>query len=178
MITDMKCIQNQKKLMESLKSRKRPDFSFEINQPSFTSNVDRVQNNQATELLTITSLDLYETNFIRFRHRETSEEIINRFVVSYGLEGNFQQVKAFRIIANHVLSVGNDNKNQKQLLLYLSGMAGTGKTHVIQVVIRLFDELNRRSELFLSATTGMAAVLIGGHTIHALTYLPKSARNV
>jgi ATP-dependent DNA helicase PIF1 len=55
-------------------------------------------------------------------------------------------------------------------------MAGTGKTHVIKVIIKLFDELKRSTELFLSASTGMAAVLIGGHTIHVLTYLPKSTR--
>jgi ATP-dependent DNA helicase PIF1 len=84
------------------------------------------------------------------------------------LQSNAEQSLAFSIVAEHVLS-----KSPIQLLLHLSGMAGTGKTHVIKTIIKFFNTIGRSNELLVSASTGMAAVLISGHTIHSLTFLPK-----
>ena len=61
--------------------------------------------------------------------------------------------------------------------MYIAGVGGTGKSHVIHAVVQLFERLGRRDQLLLSAPTGIASVLIGGHTIHALTMLPDKRRS-
>ena len=60
-----------------------------------------------------------------------------------------------------------------QLLLYVGGMGGTGKTHLIRAVVSLFDKLGRKKELQLSAPTGAARVIIHSTTIHSLMGLPN-----
>ncbi|KZP32478.1 hypothetical protein FIBSPDRAFT_709602, partial [Athelia psychrophila] len=82
---------------------------------------------------------------------------------------NTEQTRAVRAIGEHVIL-----RDEKQLLLYVSGTGGTGKSHVIRTVIRLFEKLGIKDQLLLSAPTGCAAVLINGYTIHALTMLPQS----
>ncbi|KZT58631.1 hypothetical protein CALCODRAFT_414477, partial [Calocera cornea HHB12733] len=80
---------------------------------------------------------------------------------------NPEQLRTLRIVANHLSAA-----HHKQLLLYIGGSAGTGKSHVIRSIEVLFSKLGIRSSLLLSAPTGAAAVVIGGYTIHALTLLP------
>jgi ATP-dependent DNA helicase PIF1 len=63
---------------------------------------------------------------------------------------------------------------EHQLLLYIGGAAGTGKSHVIRAIVELFKRCGYSEKLLVSATTGSAAVLIEGYTIHALTFLPQS----
>jgi DNA replication protein DnaC len=101
----------------------------------------------------------------------SSQQIIQHSLKTYHLEDNAEQSLAFSIIADHILNTKHDDN---QLLMHLSGMAGTGKTHVVKAVINLFHQLNRSSEILISASTGIAAVLIGGYTIHSLTFLPKA----
>lgn len=58
--------------------------------------------------------------------------------------------------------------------MYVAGEGGTGKSHVIRCIVELFRRCGVRARLLLSAPTGIASVLIGGYTVHALTFLPKS----
>lgn len=58
--------------------------------------------------------------------------------------------------------------------MYIRGVGGTGKSHVIKSINSLFEKLERKNELLIGAPTGIAAILIGGYTIHALTMLPSS----
>ncbi|KAI0039799.1 hypothetical protein FA95DRAFT_1452433, partial [Auriscalpium vulgare] len=58
--------------------------------------------------------------------------------------------------------------------LSVVGEGGTGKSHVIKAVVAYFERANARERLLLSAPTGIAAVLISGYTIHALTFLSNS----
>ncbi|KAI9069267.1 hypothetical protein FKP32DRAFT_1540771, partial [Trametes sanguinea] len=67
----------------------------------------------------------------------TDQDIVEHVVDTMGLRGNIEQERAFRIIAEHVIS-GNE-----QLLMYIAGVGGTGKTHVIQSVVKLFECLGR-----------------------------------
>ncbi|KAF8214892.1 hypothetical protein K438DRAFT_1469779, partial [Mycena galopus ATCC 62051] len=85
------------------------------------------------------------------------------------MAGNPDQERALRIIADHFIS-GTDD----QLLMYVGGMGGTGKSHVIEAIVELFKECGYSERLLVSAPTGCAAVLIHGYTIHALTFLPAS----
>ncbi|KII83002.1 hypothetical protein PLICRDRAFT_64382, partial [Plicaturopsis crispa FD-325 SS-3] len=59
----------------------------------------------------------------------------------------------------------------RQLLMYIAGVGGTGKSHVIKSLVLLFSKLGRINELMLSAPTGCSALIIGGYTIHALTMI-------
>ncbi|VDB96204.1 unnamed protein product [Peniophora sp. CBMAI 1063] len=63
-----------------------------------------------------------------------------------------------------------DNKEQEAAVRMI---CGTGKSHVINTVREFFRRCELTSKIRLSAPTGAAAILIGGHTIHALTFLPQ-----
>ena len=52
----------------------------------------------------------------------------------------------------------------KQLLVYLSGQGGTGKSTLIQLLTLYWRSLGLR--VLLTASSGKAARLIGGHTVH------------
>lgn len=86
-----------------------------------------------------------------------------------GILGNAEQERAVRIIGEHFI-LGKE----AQLLMYVGGIAGSGKSYVVKAVVELFKRCGVSDSLLLSAPTGCAAVLIGGYTIHALTFLPAS----
>jgi ATP-dependent DNA helicase PIF1 len=73
-----------------------------------------------------------------------------------------------RIIGEHFI-----RGEVKQLLMFITGIGGSGKSHVIRATVELFRRCGAPEKLTLSAPTGSAAVLIDGYTIHALTFLPK-----
>ncbi|KIJ37893.1 hypothetical protein M422DRAFT_259506, partial [Sphaerobolus stellatus SS14] len=76
---------------------------------------------------------------------------------------NAEQERAFRLIANHILS-----SSRSQLKMYIGGMAGTGKSQVVRAVQALFGRIGKSEMLKLTAPTGSAAVVIGGTTYHSL----------
>ncbi|PPQ76166.1 hypothetical protein CVT26_009225 [Gymnopilus dilepis] len=92
-----------------------------------------------------------------------SQELVEDVIRNRGLASNADQLRAFRIVADHVVE-----RRSSQLLMYISGVGGTGKSHVIKSIVTLFERLGRRQELLLGAPTGIAAILIGGQTIHSL----------
>ena len=58
--------------------------------------------------------------------------------------------------------------------MYVGGVGGTGKSHVVNSILRLFHLLGKSKTIRVAAPTGAAAILIGGYTIHSLTLLPDS----
>lgn len=60
---------------------------------------------------------------------------------------------------NYALNLMNRGQN-----LFLTGSAGTGKSHVIQEFIK---QKSRLSSIALTSTTGISALIIGGKTIHS-----------
>ncbi|EAU86573.2 hypothetical protein CC1G_07769 [Coprinopsis cinerea okayama7 len=75
--------------------------------------------------------------------KEETKKIINDTVNEYSL--NKEQERAFKIVANHAACLA-----PKQLLMYLGGMGGTGKSQVIKSLIRT------------------AAALLNGSTYHSM----------
>jgi hypothetical protein len=75
---------------------------------------------------------------------------------------NKEQQKAFRIVANHATCVAPD-----QLLMYLGGMGGTGKSTVIRALEHFFNERQEPYRFVVLAPTGTGAALIGGTTYHS-----------
>lgn len=80
---------------------------------------------------------------------------------------NEEQLMVYKIIENHLL-----NSDAKQLLMYLGGHGGVGKTYVINAIDDLYTHYGMRSALAKTATTGVAASNIGGSTLHSWAGLP------
>ena len=96
------------------------------------------------------------------------DDVIRQVVIEKNLLSNAEQLRAFEVVGKHV------TEGSSQLLMYVGGVGGTGKSHVVAAVLRLFALLGRSSNILVGAPTGAAAILIGGHTIHSLTLLPDS----
>lgn len=75
---------------------------------------------------------------------------------------NEEQRRAFTIILEHHLGRPKD-----QLLMYLGGMGGTGKSQVIKAVTTFFMETGDAQCVAVLAPTGTAAALLGGSTYHS-----------
>ena len=73
------------------------------------------------------------------------------------------------LLGNAVVS-GYDSDNR---CMYLGGPGGTGKSRVIQAITEAFTQLGCRQQLLISATTGVAANLIGGSTIDSLAKIKR-----
>ncbi|KAJ7902451.1 hypothetical protein B0H13DRAFT_1505382, partial [Mycena leptocephala] len=85
-----------------------------------------------------------------------------------GIRDNVEQTRAIHIISEHFMF-----GMERQLLLYIAGVGGSGKSYIIKAVVEFFRRCGVSDTMMLSAPTGCAAVLINGFTIHALTFLPK-----
>ena len=76
---------------------------------------------------------------------------------------NTEQRRAFVLLAHHLM-----HPEEPQLLMYLGGRGGTGKSEVIKCVMAFLED-RRESHLFvLAAPTGSAACQIGGSTYHQI----------
>ncbi|KIJ11374.1 hypothetical protein PAXINDRAFT_36917, partial [Paxillus involutus ATCC 200175] len=64
------------------------------------------------------------------------------------------------------------NGQLDQLLLFITGIGGSGKSHVIKAIVEVFRRCGVSEQILLSVPMGCAAVLIDGYTIHTLTFLP------
>ena len=69
----------------------------------------------------------------------------------------------FRIVANHACSPDSD-----QLKMNIAGMAGTGKTRVLEALVEFFKQRNESHRLIIVAPTGSAAALLKGSTYHSM----------
>jgi hypothetical protein len=87
---------------------------------------------------------------------------------------NTEQERAFRIIANHALT-----QRPEQLIMYIGGMAGTGKSQVIKTLTAFFERRDESHHFIFMAPTGTAAALVGGSTYHSILGInDKCATNI
>ena len=84
---------------------------------------------------------------------------------------NCEQNHAFKIVARHAMA-----EKPEQLLMYLGGPGGTGKSRVVSALRDLFESWKQSRRFRLAAYTGVAANNIGGATLHSLLQLNGSAR--
>lgn len=75
---------------------------------------------------------------------------------------NDEQLRAFNIVAHHSLSLGAE-----PLRMYIGGMAGTGKSRVIDALRRWFDLRKESHRMVVLAPTGSAAAVVSGSTYHS-----------
>jgi hypothetical protein len=82
---------------------------------------------------------------------------------------NDEQKRAYFLVCDHRRRNYPENQEKPtQLLLYLSGAGGTGKTRVIRAICDYFESVGKRDTLLLLAPTGIAASNISGNTIHSV----------
>lgn len=90
---------------------------------------------------------------------------------------NAQQKELFDMVIGAVMSI------QKQILLYVSGTAGVGKTSVIDLIadeLRLLfgnDRDHSSPPVLLCAPTGLAALSIKGLTLHSLLMMQVNSNS-
>ena len=110
----------------------------------------------------------YSQTLYMTRDPQAQADMIRQVVIEKNLLTNKEQLRAFEIVAQHVCFGG------EQLLMYIGGVGGTGKSHVVNSILRLFSLIGKRDNVLVAAPTGAAAILIGGQTIHSLTLLPDA----
>src|SRR5882762_4596082 len=66
---------------------------------------------------------------------EAAQNLIEGVVMKFDL--NSEQERAFRIVANHAATPGAE-----QLIMYVGGMGGTGKSQVIKALMDFFKSRN------------------------------------
>jgi hypothetical protein len=160
-------------LMEKYCKQKHP-APMSTNQPNkrWRLNDDIVSNRASTtiEHLPIDqSIVHHNIRPQKLHNKSEMREVVENIILDFTMTENEEQQQALRIIADHFI-YGTDD----QLLMYIGGMGGTGKSHIIEAIIELFRQCGYSEKLLVSAATGCAAVLINGYTIHALTFLPSN----
>ena len=86
---------------------------------------------------------------------------------------NKEQKRAFDMVASHSLQ-----EKPCQLLMYLGGPGGTGKSRVVNALRDFFEVRGQTRRFRLSSYTGVAARNIGGATLHSLLQMNESGRGI
>ncbi len=84
---------------------------------------------------------------------------------------NKRQTMVYNIITNHLKTFLRD-ENPPQRLMIVHGQGGTGKSALLNAISSTFDDLHASSLLAKTATSGVAASIIGGQTLHMWGALP------
>ena len=96
---------------------------------------------------------------------EKAQNLIEDVVGKFDLTS--EQERAFRIIANHAVTPGSE-----QLMMYVGGMGGTGKSQVIKALVDFFKSRNESHRFVVLTPTGTAAALLHGSTYHSFLGAP------
>jgi DNA replication protein DnaC len=159
-------MQMQSTLMTAMKKDKRPAVTEDTADSSY-HHIHKRSKIDSTVLLTELKQD---AEFIDVTDRKSAqfspEQALEDVMDDLQIRGNKAQERAVRIIGEHFIK-----GTEEQMLCHISGSAGTGKSHVVRAIVELFKRCGASENLLLSASTGCAAILIDGYTLHALTFL-------
>ena len=108
-----------------------------------------------------------------------SRKTFTRFIKAYNLDED--QTTSFITIAEHIIKVDMYQRKlstfkPKQMIFYLGGEGGTGKSEVLKALVAFLDWTNLRHSIRMGAKTGSAAANIGGSTLHSLLSLKLHTR--
>ena len=92
---------------------------------------------------------------------DIAEDIAEKFSL------NKKQKVAFKLSIENVIK-RERNEPTEQLLAYVVGCGGTGKSQIIKAIVAFHDKIKARHKIKLTAYTGTAAKHIGGSTTSAL----------
>ncbi|KAH6698200.1 hypothetical protein BKA61DRAFT_439453, partial [Leptodontidium sp. MPI-SDFR-AT-0119] len=80
---------------------------------------------------------------------------------------NQKQRMVIRALIFRVLHPVRISSVRDQFLLYLGGIGGVGKTHLIKAFMFSLSIIRKHDDVLLTASTGAAAANIGGATYHS-----------
>ncbi|KLO06660.1 hypothetical protein SCHPADRAFT_801465, partial [Schizopora paradoxa] len=83
------------------------------------------------------------------------------------------QLRAFRIVEKHLRRTLAEEE-VPQLLMFVPGEGGVGKSMVIQTITKLFESAGASHLLSKAAYTGIAASVIDGGTLHSTCRIPQN----
>ncbi|KIM46621.1 hypothetical protein M413DRAFT_49950, partial [Hebeloma cylindrosporum] len=107
------------------------------------------------KMVEVVDADYFKYNFKA--KKELDNKVMQEVATEFKL--NKEQLRAFRIIANHSSCIAPE-----QLKMYLGGMGGTGKSQVIRALITMFEKKKESHRFIVLAPTGTAAALLNGST--------------
>jgi hypothetical protein len=93
------------------------------------------------------------------------DEIADDIIMEFSL--NKKQKFAFKLLISNVI-IRERNEETQQILSYIGGPGGTGKSQIIKAVVAFHKMIKRRQTLKLTANTGTTAKYIGGSTTSIL----------
>jgi hypothetical protein len=96
---------------------------------------------------------------------ETAQKLIEDVIEKFELTSD--QERSFKIIANHAVTPGSD-----QLVMYVGGIGGTGKSQVIKALMDFFKSKNESHRFDILTPTGTAAALLLSSTYHSFLGFP------
>ncbi|KAH9848698.1 hypothetical protein C2E23DRAFT_697913, partial [Lenzites betulinus] len=126
--------------MKLLKKQRRPRFADDEDQDTETRPQKRRRRVGVSENISRSTLGDVRTpqgDCVIAPTQDPISAAVDQIVEEMHLHDNAEQERAFRIVAEHV------NHGGEQLLMYIAGVGGTGKTYVIKAVLRLFELLGR-----------------------------------
>jgi hypothetical protein len=83
---------------------------------------------------------------------------------------NLKQKELFNLVADSVDNQKSGDPNR--LKLFVTGGAGVGKTFTFKILVELVNRSYVNNAVKVAAPTGVAALLVGGSTVHSLLKLP------
>ncbi|KAI9057840.1 hypothetical protein FKP32DRAFT_1543094, partial [Trametes sanguinea] len=135
---DDAAILRQSALMRTLRKKRRPDFLDEDDNPRprrRARNAEVIENVSHANLTS--SARVEESECFGADDVDPILSIVNRIVEEMGLDQNAEQERAFRLAAEHIRT------GDGQLMMYIAGVGGTGKTHVVHSIVTLLKRLGR-----------------------------------
>ena len=113
-----------KKMKEKVQDKRNENNKFVSKDSSESTNLP---NNVKENIVKIVDKSYLEKSFVAGEHTNQIDETVLKFDL------NKEQERAFRIVANHAISINKD-----QLKMYLGGMGGTGKSWVLEALSGFF----------------------------------------
>ena len=154
--------------MRKLKRKRRPSREQAVGEVSDRYVRPRVDRPPVLDAMVLDHQSTQTGSSNGTSHYSDPDDLLRQVVLEMNLLCNPEQLRAFEIVGTHIIRGG------PQLLMYIGGVGGTGKSHVLRSILRLFDLIGKAAAVLVGAPTGAAAILIGGHTIHSLTMLPDT----
>lgn len=131
---------------------------------------DNVGSVSATSL---TKIPLPSNNNIRTVQRSVDVHTAksNATLQNISSDLNQEQLMAYIIIRN-TLFAHLAGQHHKQLLMFITGEGGTGKSRLLNAITELFVAHNCELQLARTAMSGVAACIVKGSTLHSWAGLP------
>ncbi|KAL0892661.1 hypothetical protein ABMA27_014384 [Loxostege sticticalis] len=84
---------------------------------------------------------------------------------------NHDQKQLFAKVSDK-LRTNTTNDQQRTLLMFITGGAGSGKSFTLKLLVEQIRRLSSNTSVTITAPTGVAARLVGGCTLHSTFVLP------